>query len=197
MIKTERLILRPPRSEDCDAVHAAMNAVWPDLQDWMSWAADGANTRDAVAAYIAQTHEMIKRGDLPLFGFCRARGDFVMVSGLGRVDGGDHEFRTGYWVAKPYLGHGYATEAAIAAIRYAFDVFRAKRVRITYYEGNDKSANIINKLGFTFLETVPKSHTRFSDGAVVDKHRYVMDDPSSLPPINVTWDDAPPASSFC
>ena len=60
----------------------------------------------------------------------------------------DSETEIGYWVNKKYWGHGYVTEAAKEAIRFAFEVLNKTAVWAGYYEGNERSKRVQEKLGF-------------------------------------------------
>lgn len=180
-IQTERLILRTPTNGDAQAIVDAMKPVWHELQLWMSWAHEGADTVEALYA-----HFIGKEGSL--IGVCRRTGKFVLCTGITRLE--DHredEYENGYWVAKDFLGQGYATEAANAAIRFGFQEMKAKRIHIRYYADNEKSRRIIENLGFTFVQTRPKAKARCLDGTLLDVHEYVMHDPAVLPELDVEW----------
>ena len=60
-------------------------------------------------------------------GFHRIDGDFVVRTALDLTDEADM-YETGFWVAPKYAGHGMATEAVNAAIRYAFGHLGAKAI---------------------------------------------------------------------
>lgn len=182
-IETPRLIIRSRTLADADDIQAAKEAVWPELQTWMSWAYDSEFGKDALLRTI---HASIAKNDPAefLIGRCKPLGAFAVSTGINLNDG---HYETGYWVAKDFLGKGYATEAANAVIRYAFNVMGIGEMHITYYEDNDKSRRVIEKLGFTKLRTEPKAKARCSDGVLLDVHRYVMTDPSVLPPLDVRW----------
>jgi RimJ/RimL family protein N-acetyltransferase len=188
MIKTPRLILRPPKEQDIEPVHKAINKMWDELQKWMSWSEDGANTKEAVATYIERTKSQYNEGSLPIFGFDKNTNDFVVASGLVLLENKEQkEFCTGYWVSKAHWGNGYAQEAANACIRYGFKQMGATMVHTDYYEGNEKSRKIIEKLGFTHSQTLSGAHKRFFDDRIVDVHHYVMLDPSVLPPLTLSY----------
>ena len=139
--RTERLLLRPGWAEDAPALAAAIademivrnlaTAPWP------------YRLRDA-EAFLAQPRDPV----LPSFLiFERTDGAPRLVGscGLGRRPSGAVEL--GYWIARPFWGHGYATEAGIALI----DI--AKALGIAYLEGshfldNPASARVLEKLGF-------------------------------------------------
>lgn len=168
-IITDRLIIRRPVLEEAQEINAAMNEVWHDLQLWMSWAYDDQRSLDATRSYIAQADA---RGFLPLAGYCRSSGQFVVSTGITFHADGRRE--TGYWVAKPFLGQGYATEAAQATLRYGFETLGIQNFFINHFEGNHASQRIIEKLGFRKTGVLEKEHARCLDGALLDEHQYEM-----------------------
>lgn len=184
-IETERLILRAPTLDDAQEINRAMNEVWHDLQLWMSWAYDGQNTIEATKYYIGEiVPEEIRQGGLPLIGRCRQSGAFIVATGITMREG---QPITGYWVARDFLGRGYATEAANAVLRYAFAEMGFKSIGTEHYEGNEKSRRVIEKLGFTPVRINHKAKARCLDGQLLDEHIYVMNNPAVLPPLDVRW----------
>ena len=63
------------------------------------------------------------------------------------------ELELGYWIGRPYWGHGYATEAACALIKRGFDELELSCIRAAYYDGNDRSSRVLEKLGFRYERT--------------------------------------------
>ena len=96
-------------------------------------------------------------------------------------------FETGYWVAPKYAGQGMATEAANAAIRYAFGHLGARAISIGYFDGNEASRRIVEKLGFQKLGVARQAATRCLDGTKLDRHEYVLTSPDALPELDVSW----------
>ena len=139
--RTERLLLRPGWAEDAPALAAAIademivrnlaTAPWP------------YRLRDA-EAFLAQPRDPV----LPSFLiFERTAGapNLVGSCGLGRRPSGAVEL--GYWIARPFWGRGYATEAAGALI----DIARAlgfTQLEGSHFLDNPASARVLEKLGF-------------------------------------------------
>jgi len=182
-IKTPRLILRPPVMDDLDVIHAAKLAVWPELQKWMSWASNEEASYEATKKYIEARQE--ETNNLRLIGLCRESGNFVIATGLDRL--GSDLYSTGYWVAKNYLGQGYATEACNAVIRYCFKTYNPLALQIDHFEGNEKSRNVILKLGFSLLERMPDAAWRHADNSSLPLYKYIRTDAYDLPELEVTW----------
>ena len=125
-IVTPRLILRPPTLGDLDPIQTAKEDAWPDLQRWMAWAFDNERSRQSMEDSIRRTMDYQSQAGIALAGFHSINGDFVVRTALDLTDEPD-VYETGYWVAPEYGGQGMATEAANAAIRYAFGHLGAKQ----------------------------------------------------------------------
>jgi RimJ/RimL family protein N-acetyltransferase len=145
--RTPRLLLRPGFPEDAPALAAAIadRAIARNLAN-VPWP---YSMRDA-EAYLASPRDPI----LPsLLIFERTSGapQLVGACGLGRRASGSVEM--GYWIARPFWGRGYATEACRALI----DI--ARTLGLTNLEGshfldNPASARVLEKLGFEPLGIV-------------------------------------------
>lgn len=55
----------------------------------------------------------------------------------------------GYWIGAPYWGNGYATEAGHAIIERARQL-GVETIILKYFDGNDASRRVSEKLGFTW-----------------------------------------------
>ena len=55
-----------------------------------------------------------------------------------------------YWLAKPYWGRGFTTEAARPLVEFGFFDLELNRIWIAYFDGNEKSKRVAEKLGFTY-----------------------------------------------
>ncbi|MGD6856003.1 GNAT family N-acetyltransferase [Bacillus infantis] len=52
-----------------------------------------------------------------------------------------------YWIGEEYWGKGYATEAAEAVIRFAFEEKKYHKVFARYFQSNPASGRVMEKLG--------------------------------------------------
>ena len=148
--RTERLLLRPGWAEDAPALAAAIaderivrnlaTAPWP------------YRLRDA-EAFLAQPRDPV----LPSFlVFERTDGEPRLVGscGLGRRPSGAVEL--GYWIARPFWGRGFATEAGQAVIAGARDSLRLRRLASGHFLDNPASGRVLAKLGFRPVGTEPR-----------------------------------------
>jgi len=139
--RTPRLLLRPGWPEDAAALHAAIadesivrnlaTAPWP-------YAPDDAR------AFLARHRDP----RLPAFLiFKRTLGTPHLVGGCGIGTRADGRLELGYWIARPYWGLGFATEAA-GALMHAVRAAGLRHVNATHFIDNPASGRVIRKLGF-------------------------------------------------
>ena len=139
--RTERLLLRPGWPEDAPALTAAIadegivrnlaRAPWPYSED------------DA-RAFLAGWAE----APLPRFLMVQrtaAQPRLIGCIGMDRMKDGEVEL--GYWIARPFWGLGYATEAG----RHMVDLARTlgiRRLSAGHFTDNPASGGVLRKLGF-------------------------------------------------
>lgn len=68
----------------------------------------------------------------------------------------DDECELGYWLGKPFWGRGYMPEAAKEILRHGFEDLGMNVIWCGYYDGNQKSKRVQEKLGFTYHHTCQK-----------------------------------------
>ena len=78
----------------------------------------------------------------------------LSMNGDSRLAEGEDEGELGYWIGKPFWGQGLVTEASEALLRRAFTELGMRRVWCGYYEGNEKSKRVQEKLGFRHEKTL-------------------------------------------
>lgn len=71
------------------------------------------------------------------------------------VSAGKREAELGYWIGRPYWGHGYATEAARMAVAFAFDRAGIERVVAVPLADNAPSRRVLEKAGLRFVGLRP------------------------------------------
>jgi ribosomal-protein-alanine N-acetyltransferase len=134
VLESERLILRPPRPCDVQSM-----TVW--LSDF-----DVARMTSRVPhPYGESDAEAFVAQGLPHRFVIQRKSDelFLGMTGLHVED--DGEF--GYWLGKPFWGHGYATEAAGRLARYAFEVVGLESLHAGWFYDNPASGHVLAKLG--------------------------------------------------
>lgn len=145
--RTPRLLLRPGFPEDAPALASAIadEAVARNLAV-VPWPYE---LRDA-EAFLASPRDPV----LPsLLVFERTQGEPRLVGscGLGRRASGAVEM--GYWIARPYWGRGFATEACRALIEIARTLGLGS-LEGSHFVDNPASARVLEKLGFEPLGVI-------------------------------------------
>jgi RimJ/RimL family protein N-acetyltransferase len=139
--RTDRLLLRPGWAEDAPELARAIadeqivrnlaTPPWPyALKDAEAFL---ASPRDPVMPSFLITERTA--GAPRIVGSC----------GLGRRPSGAVEM--GYWIARPYWGQGFATEAAHALIDIA-RTLKLPRLEASHFVDNPASGRVLEKLGF-------------------------------------------------
>jgi len=145
-ISTERLIMRSWRESDL-APWAAMNAD-PEVRRYVG----PLLTPGQAEAWVLNFQDDLDRHG---FGFwaleVRASGDFIGFTGLDIVE---EEMpvtgvEIGWRLARSAWGHGYATEAARAAMEYGFGILTLPEIVAITMAANLRSQAVMERIGMT------------------------------------------------
>lgn len=161
-IETERLVVRCYQPSDTQLLADSVIESVEHLKPWMPWA-----------------HDEPRPFELRLQGVKRFRGKFDLqedyvygifnpeetrlIGGTGlHTRLGDRQLEIGYWIHKDFINKGLVTESTAALVKVAFEVIHVHRIEIHCDPGNQASASIPRKLGFTHEGTL-KQKTPFLD----------------------------------
>ena len=149
MLETKRLILRPWQESDAQSLYeyakdpaVGLPAGWPPHTDI-------ENSREIIRKVLSSPET---------YAVCLKNGKAIGSVGLkmkGYTDMTDREdeCELGYWIGKPFWGQGLIPEASRELLRYAFEERNMRAVWCGYYEGNEKSRRVQEKLGFVYHHT--------------------------------------------
>ena len=145
-LETARLVLRPWREQDAETAFPYMHdpAVGPRA-GWPAHRTVEESRRIvrevlAVPENYAITLKRLAPFDLPI--------GTIGLKGPGASNfAGTGEAEIGYWIGRPFWGHGIAPEATIEIIRHAFEDLGLAAVWCAYYEGNEQSHRVMEKAG--------------------------------------------------
>ena len=143
--ETKRLLLRPWREEDAAELYPL--AADPDVGPAAGWYPHTSveNSREIIETVLS------KEGTFAVV--AKAAGTILGSVGYFPTDaqgGGKNEMEIGYWIGKPYWGHGYGPEAAKCLVNYCFEALGCPRVWCSYFAGNEKSRRCMEKCGFSY-----------------------------------------------
>jgi RimJ/RimL family protein N-acetyltransferase len=139
---TERLLLRPGWIEDAPALaHAIADRAVVSKLETAPWPYQLRHAEEFLGGARDPRHP-----DFLIF--ARTLGAPRLVGGMGlrRNGGGDTEL--GYWIARPYWGLGFATEAGRAVVRLALESLKHPKLVSGHFIDNPASGHVLSKLGF-------------------------------------------------
>ncbi len=144
-LHTARLRLRPFSDADADALFA-LHSNAHVLRYWDSppWGEPSRAER-----FIATCRQIEEEGSGARLAIDRVTdGAFVGWCGLTRWNPDYRSASMGYCLTEAAWGHGYATEAARAALQWAYETLDLNRVQAETDTRNVASAHVLEKLGF-------------------------------------------------
>ena len=141
-LETERLLLRP--WEETDAEECYKYAKDPRVGPMAGWPVHTSveNSRQVIhdVLMVPETYAIVlKKTGLPIGSIGLHHNDLASK---------DDEAELGYWLGVPYWGRGLVPEAAKELLRHAFEDLNLARVWCGYYDGNEKSKRVQEKLSF-------------------------------------------------
>ena len=149
MMETERLILRPWHENDAEALYRY--ASDPEVGPPAGWPPHTSveNSRDIIRTVFSapETYAVCLKDGTPIG--CVG----LKLKGSTDMTVRDDECELGYWIGKPFWGQGLIPEASRELLRHAFEDLGMGAVWCGYYEGNEKSKRVQEKLGFVYRYT--------------------------------------------
>ena len=150
-IETERLNLREWREGDDALLHEHCNTS--AVMRWLGGVRPRQHMSETAAKFTKLQEE---KGHTFWVVERKADGAFLGFCGLKIANGRDSkvlgEVEVGWRLREDSWGQGYAKEAAIASLDFAFDRLGAKRVVALTVDGNSDSWGLMKRLGMTRRE---------------------------------------------
>jgi RimJ/RimL family protein N-acetyltransferase len=139
--RTERLLLRPGWQEDAPALARAIGeeAVVRNLS-----APPWPFREEDATAFLAKPLDPMHPRFLI---FARTGGAPRLVGGCGIKPNEEGRPNLGYWIARPYWGLGFATEAARQLVHIA-RAMHLPKLTAEHFVDNPASGAVLSKLGF-------------------------------------------------
>jgi RimJ/RimL family protein N-acetyltransferase len=165
-IETERLLLRPPYSEDFEALHGIFSdpvtmSFWPvpfsedDTRRWVS-----RSLNDHAEAGFGRQPVILK-----------SSGEVIGDCGIMRVEiDGDPEYDLGYIIHYPFWGNGYAVEAAEALKHHAVERLGIRRLVANMPTDHAASIRVAQKIGMRWEKTFRNARNRN-----IETHLYAFE----------------------
>jgi RimJ/RimL family protein N-acetyltransferase len=173
-LRTERLLLRPMRTDDAASIAARRSD--PDVARYQNWATPYPLERaqELVADIVAMDGPT--NGEWWMLTIADLDDTTVLGDLVVHLSDDGHTAEIGYTLARDAWGHGYAVEAAEALVGHLFDTVGVSRVEGKLHPDNAASAMVLERIGLIF-----EGHTKLSfwlDGEGSDDWIYgvVRDD---------------------
>ena len=159
-LETTRLTLRPWTEADAPALYRW--ASDPEVGPRAGWEPHASVEESAKiireVLAVPESYAIVVRGREPENEPIGAIG--LKFGAASELAHGAREAELGYWLARPFWGHGYMPEAGRALLAHAFLDLRLEAVWAGHYEGNLQSRRVMEKLGLT------ETRTRNADGRI-------------------------------
>ena len=150
MIETERLILRPWEESDAESLYEYAKdpaigpiAGWPPHQS-----VDESLNIIRNVFKGEQCYAICEKGNDKAIGAIE-----LMLKGHTNMTDKEDECELGYWLGKPFWGRGYMPEAVRELLRHGFENLGMTTIWCGYYDGNEKSKRVQEKVGFVYHHT--------------------------------------------
>ncbi|WP_288318901.1 GNAT family N-acetyltransferase [Xylanibacter caecicola] len=187
IIETPRLILRPWRDTDADALYRL--AKDPTIGQAAGWAphSSAEESREIIRTVFSapEIYAVVPKDTGKPAGCCG-----IVPGATDNADMKQGEAEIGYWMGVPYQGRGFTTEAVKALTDRCFDKLGLQAVWISHYDGNGKSGRVAEKCGFAFHHTAPGTSSANGD---TSKVRYLVKRHDGTSIVRITdrsrWDE--------
>jgi ribosomal-protein-serine acetyltransferase len=160
----EDVLLHPVSIADTAELYRLVDRNRLHLRKWLPWAGLTYNYGDLQRHLEERELENTALQALTLH--IRVSGVLCGSVGLHRIDPRHHNSSIGYWIDADHQGRGIMTRACRALIGESFRGYGLHRIEIRCGTGNERSAAIPRRLGFTeegLLREAEWVHDRWVD----------------------------------
>ena len=147
-LRSERIVVRPYRESDAQALFEAVGESRDHLRPWLPFADEHQTVEESRDWIIRQMASWLLREDLAVGVWDTVTNRYLGGSGLHPHNWETRYFEIGYWLRPSAEGRGYITQAVQLLTDYAFTRLAATRVEIRCDERNARSAAVAQRLGF-------------------------------------------------
>lgn len=168
MIATPRLLLRPWRDSDREPF-AAMCAD-PEVMEFFPSLLSREESDDAIDLIEAHRRQ---HGFTFFAAEWVGKAPFIGFVGIAHVlfeAPFTPAIEIGWRLARPYWGHGLATEGAAAVLNYGFQGLNLKQIVAFSVAGNIRSRRVMERIGMSRDRQGDFDHPRLPDGHPMRRH---------------------------
>lgn len=157
VVETRRLALRAPGAQDISRLAALAND--PAIARMTLRMPHPYRIEDAedFVLKVAAQHPARART------FLIEHEDHGPVGVIGLFEDADPAPEVGYWIARPFWGRGYATEALEGAVAWASRAWGRRALMAGHFVDNPASGRVLEKAGFLYTGEVRSGFSRARD----------------------------------
>lgn len=170
---TDRLTLRVATIDDAQLIQDAKEKHDPNiLRRWMSWSSDEGMSMQGTLDYLMKAETDMRT--IALLGVDKTTGAHVLSTSLDAEDDGFDAVSTGWWLSDGHERKGLAYEGMSALVNFCRVNRVCQTLKSCHYEGNERSQNLMLRLGFVYTGTDRKAHRCHLDGVMYDVLNYEL-----------------------
>lgn len=177
-IGSERLLLRQVRLKDAKEIaELHTDAYEKHLRPWSPQPLPHESMAEAIADFERYALLALERweddADYRFAIVLRSSGRIIGTIGITNIIRGvSRAAYIGYWIGADHLNKGYATEATVLAMQFAFEQLGLHRINLWIAEDNAPSLRIVEKLRLRYEGTIVKA--LFLGGEWKDTKSYAI-----------------------
>lgn len=167
-IETERLLLRPFRESDAEALFkCCQNPNIGNNAGWQPHTSLEESQEILRSVFISQkgVWAIILKESGQLIGSAGIIADPKRENPQARM--------LGYWLDENHWGKGYMTEAVKAVIDYGFNTLKLSLITANCYPHNERSQQVLKRHGFVYEGTLHQAELTY-DGHLYDHQCYYL-----------------------
>lgn len=177
-LSSTRLTIRQYRLQDSTEYYELYSASFKDhLEPWSPVPALNLGAEEELRLarqhILAALEKWEYDEDYRFFIALRESGKIIGQLGLTQVMRNVNFSTTvGYWIGREHLNKGYATEALVLGLKFAFESLRLHRAALWISPENKPSLRVVEKLGLRFEGTAERA--LFLGGRWQDTHIFAI-----------------------
>jgi RimJ/RimL family protein N-acetyltransferase len=172
-LETERLILREPKLSDWKDIVEGIGDV--SVSEYLATAPSPYKKKDALG-WIKKEIKLSKEKKRKSYKFLIKLKSEKKIIGNISISNINYDSEIsengGAWINKRYQKRGYITEAKIAAIEFAFNKLKLRKLETGAYSDNLASNKTQKKMGYKLEGCRKKHHISKATGKIHDENIY-------------------------
>jgi [ribosomal protein S5]-alanine N-acetyltransferase len=145
-LSTSRLRLRLVQPSDAEFILCGLS----DKRVTQYYAVHFDTLEEVVQEQMQFYQDLLQNGTGAWWAFSLKEDDKLLgACGLNDLEAAHRKAQIGFWLLPEHWGKGYIPEAAEAVLKYGFAQMDLNRIEAIVEGGNNQSAKVLQKLGFT------------------------------------------------